>query len=384
MRDPLTWAFPIFRAFGIPVKVHAFLIIFAVGTFFRQVLAPGGSERVFEVFLLTGPVLFGLILLHEFGHCFAGRLMDGEAKEIVMWPLGGLATVDVPQHWRAHTITALGGPLVNVAVCFAAFVVLAGFGFLPTLNPLADPYAAEMRNYRDGRIHTSEFGLRLYQPGTDEAVKPTEDMVSKIHNQFELQEAINKTPYARPIAPRGLVWVDRVFWVSWVLLLINLLPGYPLDGGQILQGLVWARSDRDQAIQTASYAGIVVAAVFLIASLTLNEVWPMAVGLFVALACWLRMNPQFLADGDGEYGGGYGGSLNDDDEPAPRPAKKRQSFLKRLTTARNARRMQRENAQQRRDEDRLDALLEKIARKEALTAEETAFMKRVSTRYKNR
>ena len=64
MRDPLTWAFPIFRAFGIPVKVHAFLIIFALGTFFRQVLAPGGSERVFEVFLLTGPVLFTLLLLH--------------------------------------------------------------------------------------------------------------------------------------------------------------------------------------------------------------------------------------------------------------------------------------------------------------------------------
>ena len=384
MRDPLTWAFPIFRAFGIPVKVHAFLIIFAVGTFFRQVLAPGGSERVFEVFLLTGPVLFTLLLLHEFGHCFAGRLMDGEAKEIVLWPFGGLAVVDVPQHWRPHTVTALGGPLVNAVVCFGAFVILAGAGFLPTVNPLADPYAAEMRNYRDGRVYTSELGLRLYQPGTNEAVAPTPDMVSKLHKEVELSEAVVKSGLDRPTASRPLVWVDRVFWVSWVLLLINLLPGYPLDGGQILQGLVWSRSDRDQAIQTASYAGIVVAAVFLVASLTLNEVWPMALGLFVAVACWLKMNPQFLADpGYGDYGPGYGGSDGDDETP-PRPAKKRQSLLKRLTTARNARRMQRENAQQRRDEDRLDSLLDKIARKEPLTAEETAFMKRVSTRYKNR
>ena len=384
MRDPLTWAFPIFRAFGIPVKVHAFLIIFAVGTFFRQVLAPGGSERVFEVFLVTGPLLFALVLLHEFGHCFAGRLMDGEAKEIVLWPLGGLAVVDVPQHWKPHTVTALGGPLVNAAICFAAAVVLAGAGFLPTVNPLADPYAAEMRNYRDGRVYTSELGLRLYEPGTNVAVAPTPDMVAKLHKEVELHEAVVKSGLDRPTAPRAFVWVDRVFWVSWVLLLLNLLPGYPLDGGQILQGLVWSKGDRDQAIQTASYAGIVVAAVFLIASLTLNEVWPMALGLFVAVACWLKMNPQFLGDpAYGEYGPGYGSSDGDDEAPA-RPAKKRQSLLKRLTTARTARRMQRQNAQQQRDEDRLDSLLEKIARKEPLTAEETAFMKRVSARYKNR
>jgi len=291
--------------------------------------------------------------------------------------------VDVPRHWKPHTVTALGGPLVNVAICFGAFVILAGAGFLPTVNPLADPYAAEMRNYRDGRVYTSEFGLRLYQPGTNEPVKPTEDMVSKIHKQTELREAIDKAGLERSIPLVGLVWVDRIFWVSWVLLLINLLPGYPLDGGQILQGLVWSRTDREQGVQTAAYAGYVVAVVCLIASFASNEVWPMALGLFVAVACWLKTNPQFLEDSAyGDFSAGYG-SLDDGDDPPPRPLK-RQSFLKRLSTARSARRMQRENAAQQRDEDRLDSLLEKIARKEALTPEETAFMKRVSTRYKNR
>ena len=383
MRDPLTWAFPMFRAFGIPVKIHVFMLIFTFGMFLRQVTAPGGSERVFEIFLLTGPVLFGLILLHEFGHCFAGRLMDGEAKEIILWPFGGLAVVDVPQHWKPHTVTALGGPLVNAVVCFGAFVILAGAGFLPTVNPFADPYAAEMRNYRDGRIHTSEFGLRLYQRGTNEAVAPTPDMVSKLHKQVELREAIDAAQLDRPIPHWGLIWVDRVFWVSWVLLLINLLPGFPLDGGQILQGLVWSKTDREQGIQTAAYAGYVIAVIFLIGSFAANEVWPMALGLFIAVACWLKMNPQVLEDSAyGDFSAGYS-SLDDADDPPPRPVK-RQSLVKRWTTARSARRMQRENEQRQRDEDRLDQLLEKIARKEVLTAEETAFMKRVSTRYKNR
>jgi stage IV sporulation protein FB len=240
-----------------------------------------------------------------------------------------------------------------------------------------------MRSIRDGRIHTSEFGLRLYQPGTNEPVKPTEDMTSKIHKSTELHEAVVKSGLDRPIAARWLVWVDRVFWVSWVLLLINLLPGYPLDGGPILEALVWSRTDRDQGVQTAGYAGYVVAVLMLVASIAGNEVWPMALGLFVALASWLKMNPQVLEDHTyGDFSAGYS-SLGDDDEPPRRPLK-RQSLYKRWATARKARRIHRESEQQQRDEDRLDQLLDKIARKEPLTAEEQAFMKRVSSRYKNR
>ena len=47
-------------------------------------------------------LLFGIILLHEFGHCFGARYVDGDAKEILIWPLGGLAYVDVPHTPRAQ------------------------------------------------------------------------------------------------------------------------------------------------------------------------------------------------------------------------------------------------------------------------------------------
>src|SRR5690348_5924836 len=144
MRDPLSWALPLFRAFGIPVKVHLFFFLITLGLFFRQVTAKDNPIWWMDVFLFTIVVLFGVVLLHEFGHCFGARHMDGDAKEILIWPLGGLASVEVPHTWRANFVATAAGPLVNVVLCVACAVALAAGGFLPNLNPLANPYVSEM------------------------------------------------------------------------------------------------------------------------------------------------------------------------------------------------------------------------------------------------
>src|SRR5438067_9034945 len=106
MRDPMSWALPLFRAFGIPVKVHIFFFVITLGLFIRQVATPGNVVSWETVLLFTVVLLFGIVLVHEFGHCYGGRRVGGEASEILIWPLGGLAFVDVPHHWKAHTVTA--------------------------------------------------------------------------------------------------------------------------------------------------------------------------------------------------------------------------------------------------------------------------------------
>ncbi|MGL6075844.1 MAG: site-2 protease family protein [Fimbriiglobus sp.] len=382
MRDPVSWSIPIFSAFGIPVKVHITYFVFTLGLFVRQLSLPGGAEKALAIFLLTIVALFVVVLLHEFGHCFAARLMDGDAKEIVIWPLGGLANVEFPYEWRPHTIVAAGGLIVQAIIGFACFIILAGAGYFPTFNPIANPYTSEMYNYRDARHYTSEYGLNIYTPGSNELAKPTEDMKAKLKSTEEVNEIIVKSGYERAVAPAGLVWLNRIFWLNWVLILINLIPGLPLDGGQILYGLVWSRSDREQATQTTVFTGYFVAVLLVVASLALNEVFALTLGVIIAAYCWLKVNgPQREEQEFGDFSAGY--SSLDGDDPPPRP-KKRQGLLKRWITARRARRMQRESEQQIKDEQRLDQLLEKIARKEALTAEEQAFMKRVSARYKNR
>src|ERR1043165_1936829 len=58
--------------------------------------------------------LFGIVLLHEFGHALACRQTGGEANQIVLWPLGGIAFVNPPRRPGAMLWSIAAGPLVNV------------------------------------------------------------------------------------------------------------------------------------------------------------------------------------------------------------------------------------------------------------------------------
>ncbi len=387
MRDPMSWALPLFRAFGIPVKVHLFFFVVTLGFFLRQVLTEGNVVWWVDVLLFVVVLLFAIVLVHEFGHCFAGRAVGGEASEVLIWPLGGLAFVDVPQNWRAHTITAAGGPAVNVALCLLCTAVLAVFGYFPTVNPFENPYTSPMKNFRDGRVYTSEYGMRMYKAGTPEELPQAEEKLrSSITRPDELRSAIIKLDgeAERAVAPLPLVWVNRTFWLSWVLLLINLLPAYPLDGGQIMQGLLWARSGYRQGTAMAAYAGYIVAVMALVAAIAFNESLVLGLGLFMLYCSWARLHALEAEEGVyGDFSQGYM-SLERDEPPPPRP--RRPNPLKRWLQARAARRLQREIEQRQIEDERMDQLLAKIAKfgKDALTDEERRFMERVSARYRNR
>ena len=388
MRDPMSWAIPLFRAFGIPVKVHLFFFIITLGFFLRQITLERNIVWWGDVLLFTVVLLVGIVLVHEFGHCFGGRWVGGEANEVLIWPLGGLAYVDVPHHWKAHTITAAAGPAVNVVLCLLCTFVLAAFGFLPNANPLPwsnDPYVSEMKNFRDGRLYTSDYGLRLYRPGSAEEVRMPE-LAAKLGNATELNDALIKTNGAveRAKAPTALVWVNRTFWLSWILLLFNLLPAFPLDGGQIMQGLIWSKSGYRQGTAIASYAGYGVGAVFLIASISINEALLLGLGAFMLFSSWAKLRSLEAEEGlYGDFSQGY--TSLEGEEPAPRRPKKG-NFVKRWLQARAARRLQREIEERQLEDERMDQLLDKIARfgKESLTDEERRFMARVSERYRNR
>ncbi|HET6576009.1 MAG TPA: site-2 protease family protein [Fimbriiglobus sp.] len=386
MRDPMSWALPVFRAFGIPVKVHVFFFIITLGLFIRQVADKDNVVAWETVLLFTVFLLFGVILLHELGHCYGGHRVGGEATEILIWPLGGLAYVDVPHHWKAHTITAAAGPAVNVILCVICAAVLFVNGLIPALNPIYDPYVSEMKGF-DGRVYTSSYGLSLYKSGTADRVDATPEIVANF-GKPGLQKAVTDatvggTTVDLARAHTALVWVNRTFWLSWVLLLINLLPAFPLDGGQIMQGFIWARSDYRRGTTIACFSGYVVGVLMLIAGIAANEALLLLLGLFMFYASSAKLHA--LEAEEGVYGDFSQGYMSlDRDEPAPRP--RRPNVFRRWLQARTARRLQREIEQRQAEDDRMDALLDKIARfgKDALTDEERRFMERVSARYRNR
>ncbi len=385
MRDPMTWALPIFRAFGIQVRVHILFFIVTLGLFLRQVYLPGnvvwwGDALMFTVFLL-----FGIILLHEFGHCFGGRAVGGEAEEILIWPLGGLAFVSTPHDWKSHSYTVAAGPFVNVVICFLSGVLVAGAGFIPTFNPIYDPYVCEMKHVgSDNRVFTSQYGLRLYQPET--GVAPPGLDKTFVGKPAELTEEAAKTTYDRALLPGWIVWMNRTFWLSWILLLLNMIPAFPLDGGQLLQGFVWGRRDFRTGVTVAAYTGYVCSALMLIASISANESMLMGLGLFMLFSCALKLRSLDSEEGAFGYDFSAGYTSLDPDEESPKPKPKKLNFVKRWLKARTAKRLRYEAAQRQQDDERMDQLLEKIARggKNALTDDERRFMERVSARFRNK
>jgi Zn-dependent protease len=137
--------------------------------------------------------LFLIVLLHEFGHAFACRSVKGTADRIVLWPLGGLAFVSPPPRPGALLWSIAAGPLVNVVLA----PILIGLWAL---------------------------GYRAGWPAT---------------------------------FPDLYTYIEALAYINTVLLIFNILPIYPLDGGQILQSLLWFPLGRGRSLQIASGIGIV-------------------------------------------------------------------------------------------------------------------------------
>jgi Zn-dependent protease len=398
MRDPMSWAIPVFRLFGIQVKVHIFFFVITIGLFLRQ-LSLTQYQYVWwlDMFLLSIVVLFGSVLLHEFGHCFGARYVGGEAREILIWPLGGLAFTDIPHRWRALFVTVAAGPAVNVLICLVCAIALLSGGFYPSLNPITDPHRTEMTNFHDHRAYTSPYAMQVYKADTNE--EPSRDEVFKKREEYEKAHnerlpkptdtdkygaAMKEMGFDRTVAPFWAVWAFRIFWLNWLLFLFNMIPAYPLDGGQLLQSLIWARSDHRRGVVVAAYTGFVIAVLFLIVSIAANEALFLGLSLFMLYSASMRLMQLEMDEGPFGYDFSAGYTSLEKDEDAPPPPKK-PGPIRRWLDARKARKAARAAEERQKEEERVDQLLEKIARsgKGSLTDEERRFLERVSARKRN-
>src|SRR5438045_3772951 len=91
--------------------------------------------------------LFGIVLLHEFGHALACRQTGGRADRILLWPLGGVALVSPPPRPGALLWSIAAGPLVNVVllpVTFALWWVVSPLAGWPDALPNLDEFLAAL------------------------------------------------------------------------------------------------------------------------------------------------------------------------------------------------------------------------------------------------
>jgi stage IV sporulation protein FB len=353
MRDPLTWSMPLARVFGITIRVHLLFPLVAVGIILREAFRDKAPPNLWVEAAIVMGLLFAAVLLHEFGHCFGALLFDGDAHEVLLWPLGGLAAVDVPHTPRAHFLTAAAGPMVNLLLCLAAGCALAASPIRPPFNPLWVPI-----KYLEGGSIVNPV---LY--------------------------AWNGVAVTDVVSP-WLVQLARFFWVNWILFLLNvLLIGFPMDGGRLFQCILWPRLGFREATRLAIGAGFITALIVGVYAIVKQETGTLflLLALFIYVTC--RQQLIFLETGGEESLFGYdfsqGYTSLERDQPA---ARRRPGFFKRWLQKRAALRLQREQETRESEERRMDELLEKVQREglQALSDEERRFLTRVSARYRNR
>jgi stage IV sporulation protein FB len=404
MRDLFSWSIPLGRLFGVQVKIHILFPLVVLGlilhhAFYKPYEGYTPIEGAWVDAVIMGVLLFGVVLIHEFGHVFGARSrwVEGDAQEVLMWPLGGLAFVDIPRTARAHFITAAAGPFANVvvcAVCVCFLLVVSDTPLRPPLNPFPSGFPFRIEE----KVAKPEAGEKeskaAEEPKADKGDKTDKaDKADKGDNPKTSREiVVQLTSWSGDVKSYGPyslpVWIARTFWISYFLFLFNVvLIGFPMDSGRLLQSALWPYLGFRQATLVAVFAGFVLAFIVGLYAIVQNEVLALALAIFVYVMCrqeWvtLEMGAQDSLFGY-DFSQGYTSLEREEDDPQPR---KRVSWWKRWLQRRAARKAQKEREDREAEERRLDELLAKIARegKESLTEEERRFMMRVSDRYKHR
>ncbi len=100
--------------------------------------------------------------------------------------------------------------------------------------------------------------------------------------------------FAHSMAAPGNVTqlLDAVLFIDVALLVFNILPIYPLDGGQIVRALLWFVLGRARSLMVATLLGFVGVAAFFYLAYRSGSLWLGALGLFMVLNCW-RWLPTF-------------------------------------------------------------------------------------------
>lgn len=208
-------SFKILTISGIPIKLHWTFIGLLAIAYFRNPDAGLPYQMAFTGFML---VLFLCVTLHELGHSFAARKYGVKTVDIILSPIGGVARLThLPSKPIQEFVIAVAGPLVNVVIAILLFLAL---------------------------YLTSSYGLEW-------------------DRSFYF---LGNHPYRD-----NMDFVRDVMLVNIGLVVFNLAPAFPMDGGRMLRALLSIKFSRQLATQIASYIGQALAVVAIVYSLFIYE-----------------------------------------------------------------------------------------------------------------
>ena len=194
----MRWSLKVASISGIEVRIHLTFLLFLAWIWVSYYRVAGLAGAVQGVLFVLA--LFACVLLHEFGHAFAARGFGIATPDITLLPIGGVARLSrIPDQPWQEFVVAIAGPLVNVVIAGALIFVVHRSAELQQLEYLENP-------------------------------------------RVEL--------------------LSRLASVNVMLVLFNLIPAFPMDGGRILRALLAMTMPYARATQIAAWIGQGLAVVF--------------------------------------------------------------------------------------------------------------------------
>lgn len=215
----MKWSWKLFRFAGIDVYMHAtFLLIIGFVAMQHWMLGLGLRGVIEGVTFILA--LFACVVAHEFGHALTARRYGIKTRDITLLPIGGVARLErMPDKPLQELWVALAGPAVNIVIATALFVWIL---VTSALQPLAD------------------------------------------------------------LSITGGSFLQRLMVVNLFLVVFNMVPAFPMDGGRVLRALLATRFEYTRATQIAATLGQGIAFVFGFVGLFSN---PFLV--FIAFFVWI-------------------------------------------------------------------------------------------------
>jgi len=215
----MRWSWQVAKVAGIPVRVHATFALFIIWIFVASLTGGQGLGRAAQG---SGTILaiFACVVLHELGHALTARRFGVKTRDITLLPIGGVARLErIPEKPFQEIAIALAGPAVNVVIAASLAPIV-----LPVLGRVSGPSAV-------GYLVT---------------------------------------------------WFPaRIFFVNVMLVLFNLIPAFPMDGGRVLRAALATRLDYVRATQIAAGVGQGIALLFGLGGLLNGEPMLLFIALFV-------------------------------------------------------------------------------------------------------
>jgi Zn-dependent protease/CBS domain-containing protein len=213
------WSWRIGRIAGIDIYLHFTFLLLLAWVGLQHYLAHHDVGEAIKGLLFIA-ALFGIIVLHELGHALAARRFGIPTRDITLLPIGGVARLErMPEDPKQELVVALAGPAVNVVLALGIFIVLM---LGPGLAPVSQ--------------------------------------IARVEGSI----------------------LQQLFAVNVMLVVFNMLPAFPMDGGRVLRALLAMRLDYVRATQIAAAIGQAMALVFGFAGLFSNPFL-----LFIALFVWM-------------------------------------------------------------------------------------------------